>query len=575
MAEPLWKINTLRQQVAVLEGKKAPTIVLQNARYLHSIFKQWIEGNIWILHDRIVYAGSEFPKNTKGTEIIDCSGKTIVPGYIEPHVHPSQLYHAQSFATFAAQGGTTTIIADNLMYYITLTNEQSFTILDDLKKLPYSFYWWMRFDSQTELLNEEEVFANTQMLEWLERSDVLTGGELTSWPRVLQGDDVTLSRISMARAMHKKIEGHLPHCSESILARMKLLGVQSDHEAMTIEDVEKRILHGYAVTLRYAGGHLDLPHLLRDIVARGWQIFDHLMMTTDGSAPGFYQDGVIDKCISIAIEAGVAPIDAYLMASYNVARYYNLTELHGLIATGRFATLNILQDEFTPAPLSVLAKGVWLRKDGVNQHQLTPVKYRSIAPLQLDFELTMDDFQFSTPVGIEMLNDTRTKPYSVNMATDSPLVGTHDECYLVLVDKHGKWRMNTLLKGFATEVHGLASSYSGTGDILLIGKSASEMQFAFDEMKKLGGGIVLTENKKVVAAIPLTIGGLMYDGALEDLMQKEEVLKQALIARGYEHGEIMYTLRFLMSTHLPYIRITQKGLYDVVQQTVLLPAVMR
>ena len=90
---------------------KKHELVIQNGEYLHSIYKKWIiTGNIWVSGDRIVYAGQALPKNLEGTEIVDASGKKIVPGYIEPHVHPFQLYNPQTFADFAAQVGTTTFI---------------------------------------------------------------------------------------------------------------------------------------------------------------------------------------------------------------------------------------------------------------------------------------------------------------------------------------------------------------------------------------------------------------------------------------------------------------------------------
>ena len=145
---------------------------------------------------------------------------------------------------------------------------------------------------------------------------------------------------------------------------MKLLGADGDHEAMTIEDVEKRIEHGYGVTLRYSSIRPDLPNLLKAIIEKKLNIFDHIMLTTDGSTPSFHRDGVMNLCIEKALEAGVDPIDAYNMASYNIARYYNLSHLHGIIATGRFATLNILKDEYHPNPESVLSKGIWLKKEG-------------------------------------------------------------------------------------------------------------------------------------------------------------------------------------------------------------------
>ena len=58
-------------------------------------------------------------------------------------------------------------------------------------------------------------------------------------------------------------------------------------------------------------------------------------------------------------------------------------------------------------------------------------------------------------------------------------------------------------------------------------------------------------------------------------MKQETELKNALKARGYEHGDAVYTLLFLMATHLPYVRITQKGIYDVMNKTILFPAFMR
>ncbi|KOS71453.1 adenine deaminase [Lysinibacillus contaminans] len=573
MMNPVWKITELRQQLAVIDGKQAPDIVLKNARYLHSMLKQWIEGNIWILGDRIVYAGDKMPPLIEGTEVVDCTGKTIVPGYIEPHVHPSQLYHPQSFADFCGQFGTTTFIADNLSFALSLKNKKAFSILDDLKKLPFSFYWWTRFDSQTEMEQEEEIFSNTSILEWLERDDVVLGGELTGWPRLLHGDDQMLYRMQMAKCMGKKIEGHFPGASERTLARMKLLGADGDHEAMTVEEVERRIVQGFAVTLRHSSIRPDLPDLLKGIVEKELPIFDHLMMTTDGSTPMFHQDGVMDKCIQVALDAGVPAIDAYQMASYNVARYYNMSNLHGFIATGRFASLNILQDEWHPVPESVLSKGVWLKRNGERVLRLRKVDYSAIPEFNLDFSLSAENFQFSMPFGIEMVNDVITKPYNSTISKERQL-SNHDECYLMLIDRKGKWHVNTMIKGFATDVQGLASSYSYTGDILLIGKNIDDMEKAFEEMKAMRGGIVLIEKGEVVATLPLTIGGLLYDGNVEELIEKEIALKRALTDRGYHLGDAIYSLAFLQSTHLPYIRITQKGIFDVMKNKLLLPAVM-
>lgn len=576
MPETIWKLNDIRKQVSIIDGYAAPTIVLKNAKYLHSMLKKWIEGNIWISNDRIVYVGKEMPKTVEGTEIVDLAGKVVVPGYIEPHVHPFQLYNPHSFAEFCAQSGTTTFISDNMTLVSLFENKKAFSFMDELAKLPFSFYWWSRFDSQTELENEEELYSNTSVMEWLDRRDVLLGGELTGWPRVMRGDDQMLYWIQAAKHKGKKVEGHFPGASEKTLAKMSLFGVDSDHESMTLEDIEARLLHGYAVTLRYSSIRPDLPQLLKAVVDKGYEIFDHLMMTTDGSTPSFHEDGVVDKCIRAALEVGVRPIDAYNMASYNVARYYNMTDLHGLIATGRYANLNILTDEYSPTPEAVLSKGVWLKRDQMDQQAFPSVDLSIYGSLTIDFDLHEEDFQFSMPIGMEMVNDVITKPYSVkNFGHQNILSTEHEESYLMLVDHKGKWRINTMIKGFATHVKGFASSYSNTGNIILIGKSVQDMQFAFSELKKMNGGIVLVEDGQVVTSLPLALAGGLYDGSVEELIPLELALKTALKERGYHHTDPIYTLLFLQTTHLPYIRITPRGIFDVMNNTVMLPAVMR
>ena len=576
MPEIKWKIKNIRDQIAVIDGKMAPTIVLTNATYLHTMFKAWRQGNIWILGDRIVYVGEKMPQNVEGTEIVDMTGKKLVPGYIEPHVHPYQLYNPASFAKFAAQTGTTTFLSDNMSLVFLTENEKAFTLLRELANYPFSFYWWSRFDSQTEIDYEDELFSNQRVLEWLDHPDVLLGGELTGWPKLLHGDDQMLYWIQAAKQKGKKIEGHFPGASERTLAKMKLFGADGDHEAMTIDEVESRLLHGIKVMLRNSSIRPDLSDLLKGVVERQLNIFDHLMMTTDGATPSFYENGIVDECIRIALDAGVSPIDAYQMASYNVARYYNIATLHGMIATGRYASINILEDELNPTPVSVLSKGVWVKRDGVEQQAFEPFDWSSLGELALDFDLTDDDFQFSMPIGIELVNDVITKPFTTNifpMKNELPKDG--DISYLMLVDRKGKWRVNTLIKGFDRNVSGFASSYSATGDLILIGKCMSDMRIALQKLKEMKGGIVLVENGETVADIPLTIAGSMYDGDVQSLIDKEKHLKAMLRERGYMHSDAIYTLLFLQSTHLPYIRITPRGLYDVLKAKVLLPSVMR
>lgn len=571
-----WRNKQLREHVAVVDGELTPTLVLQNARFLHSGLKQWITANIWIYEDRIVYIGDEMPKN-KAEEVYNCQGKTLVPGYIEPHVHPFLLYNPHSFAEFAAKTGTTTLINDNLMLFLLLEEKKAFSLLEEFHSLPVSMYWWCRYDGQTELKNEEEVFSNAKIKAWIEHESVVQGGELSKWPKLLEGDDMMLHWIQETKRLRKRIEGHFPGASAKTLTKMALLGADSDHEALNGEDIYKRLMAGYMVSLRHSSIRPDLEILLQDMKDMGLNQYDMMMFTTDGSSPSLYKEGILDWMIKKAMEYGIPPIDAYHMASYNVAKYYRMEHLHGMIAPGRVANINILEDEFNPSPVSVLAKGQWLRKDG-KSISLPSIDWEKagLPPLNLQYELDDEDLQFSMPIGIELKNSVITQPYSLekDMSVEE-ISAANDESFLVLLDRNGEWRINTVLKGFTSEVAGFASSFSNTGDIILIGKCKQEMHRAFNRMKELGGGIVMAENEEIIYEIPLALSGVMSDQPVETLIEKEEKFKELLAERGYAYHDPLYTILFLSSTHLPYIRATSEGMYDVMKKTVLFPSIMR
>ncbi|MET3697673.1 adenine deaminase [Bacillus oleivorans] len=573
-----WRIKQHREHTSIIDGAKSPTLLLKNARYLHPYLKKWLSGQIWIYQDRIVYVGEKLPERLEECEIIDCTDSLLVPGYIEPHAHPFQVYNPLSLANYASQTGTTALINDSLVLALLNDKKKAFSLLDEFKKLPVSMYWWCRFDSQTELFREETIFSHETIQAWIEREDVIQGGELTSWPRLMAGDDSLLHWIQEIKRNRKRIEGHFPGASEKTLVKLKLLGADADHESMTGQEVWNRLQHGYAVALRYSSIRPDLPILLKEMKELGIEHFDQVFFTTDGSTPSFYKEGMIDLMIKMALEEGIPPIEAYLMASFNVARYYQIDDLYGSITTGRVANINFLHSEADPTPHSVLAKGQWVKRNGDNTFGDYPINWSNygLKPYESNWELTMDDLQFSMAMGIEMVNAVITKPYSANLDLSvESLSDDHDQCFFMLVDRKGRWKVNTVLKGFAHHIGGFASSFSISGDLILIGKHKSDMLLACRRLKELGGGIVLTENGKVLHEIPLPLNGVISDKRMEEIMEEETKLKVLLEERGYRFGDPIYTLLFFSSTHLPYIRITQQGLFDVMKKMVLFPSVIR
>lgn len=374
------------------------------------------------------------------------------------------------------------------------------------------------------------------------------------------------------------MEGHFPGASPSTLTKMKLLGVTGDHEAMTSEEVMQRLELGYHVTLRHSSIRPDLANLLQGILENGITEFDQMMYTTDGSSPTTLKDGIINQCIQIAIDEGVPLVDAYRMATFNVAKYYGLDNVLGSIAPGRLAHINVLYEKDDPTPLSVLAKGQWVMRDGVEMPRTKEINWEKyqIQRAQYDFDIDIDDLQFSIPIGVKLANDVILKPYAVDAdITANNLPEDTEDAFLLLVDRHGKWRVNTVIHGFTDKLGALCSSYTATNDIILIGKQKSDMLLAWKRMKEIGGGIVLVHNGETLFELPLQLAGAMYDGNMDELMEKEIQLTRILQEAGYPFEWPVHNLLLLSSTHLPYIRVTQLGLVDVMKRKIIVPSNMR
>ncbi|MGB7999961.1 MAG: adenine deaminase C-terminal domain-containing protein [Anaerobacillus sp.] len=573
----LWTKQQLRQHVQVVSGELPPSIVFYHATYLNNGLKKWVTSNIWVYEDRIVYVGDDLPEKHPSTEWIDCEGQYLVPGYIEPHAHPFQLYNPLTLARYASERGTTTLMNDNLLFLLGLSQKKALTLIEKLDEFPVSMYWWARYDSQTQLIDEEAI-TNKNMKEWLSHPLVIQGGELTAWPDVLGGDDEILEWMQETRRLGKPVEGHLPGASLSTLTKMGLLGVSCDHEAMTGEEALRRLEMGMVTSLRYSSIRPDLPVILESLLKKEVTSFERVMMNTDGSTPSFLEQGMTDKLISIALEKGVPAEDAYSMVSYNVANHYGISDTHGMIAPGRLAHINILESRDRPLPVSVLAKGEWVKRDGVEMEQDWSFNWEEngLVPIEDEWELKANDLTFSGPAGIEMINAVITKPYNLSVETSvDELPADSDESFIMLLSREGEWRVNTIIKGFANKVKGFASSFSNTGDYILIGKKKADMIAAFNRVREIGGGISLIEDGVVIAEIQLPLMGKMSELPMEDVIRVEKKMISELEKRGYSFGDPVYSLLFFSSTHLPFIRLTQQGIYDVKRKMVLFPSIMR
>jgi adenine deaminase len=571
------------QLVNVSRFKSPATSIIRAKRILNVYTGEILSGNVAVYDDRIAYVGQKEPLFDEKTIMIDAGENILVPGYIEPHSHPFQIYNPVSLMEFALARGTTTLIHDSLFFYLGLSTENLHSFLDKLSELPVKNFWWTRLDPQTTNPLKHANFTEEQVRKLLERSDVLQAGELTGWREILDGAAESRDLMYLAVMSGKRIEAHNPGASVETLNAITAAGATCCHESITADEVISRLRLGLHASLRYSSIRPDLPELLRGVLAKELPIaWNRLLMTTDGSPPFFLQKGFTDFLIQLAIESGVPTVEAYRMATLNPATYYGLDQHLGGIAPGRIADILFLEDLQIPTPAEVMANGKMVAERGTlhtpfpildwHEYGISPLAPRDwqAKPEWFRVKATSDSYPVVHMQNAVILTHRHEQMPVRNGMVQLPT--NEDHVYFGLLDVKGKWITQGIVKGFA-KIDALASSYTVSRDIVVIGRDPEQMAKAANHIVQYGGGICLYENNFIIYDLPLPLLGGMSPSNMDDLIDHTCLLVEMLRERGYTHEDPIYSIFFFTATHLPRVRFTRDGLVSVKTDEVIVPAV--
>ncbi len=557
---------------------------------------RWIEADVEIEDGRIVYVGpprDDAPPRDAAArnadapdaapDVIDARGKLVVPGYIEPHSHPWCLYSPASLLEAAVPDGTTTLVYDNLFFYLAHGVTGLRRIVDAMNAAPAHVKWVARIAAQTAY--EEDAFPVEEVAEMLAWPEVVASGEITNWFAVTQGHAGLTAGIAAAKAAGKRVEGHNAGASYDRLNMLSAAGISADHEAITGEEALRRLQLGMWTMLRQSSLRPDLAAMLHDL-APVVAASRRLMLTTDGAAPSFYAEhGVIGGALRVAVEAGVEPMRALQMATIDPATFLGLDEELGGIAPGRRATLNVLPDAAAYrgaamsaqggaavsappgaatgistrlfAPELVLVDGRVVARDG----KLTAALPRIDWPPAPRLSLPTDPAVYASRSSIVMRHESAV----INRRAEPDAAG---HLHAALVARDGSWITHGLIAGLFDDLAGFATTLTTSLHVLVLGKDPEAMARAAAKVAEMQGGTAFDGGW----AQPLPIDGLIVDGGFEDAVRYERELERRARTAGYPFHDVVYSLLFASGDFLPELRLTPRGLLDVKSRTVLEPA---
>lgn len=568
--------------ISVSRFQTPATAWIKGAKVLQIYTGELSELNVVLYEDRIAYVGEKEPMTDSNTEILEAEGYILVPGYIEPHAHSFHIYNPRSLSEYALAHGTTTMLHDNLSFFLQLRDQELEGLIGAMEDMPIKNFWWARLDPSVNDLEMRAQFTPERMNRMLRNPSVLQAGELTYWKELIDGDPSMIARMREARLAGKRIETHNPGASVETLNAVAAAGATGCHESIHAEEVMRRLRLGYYATLRHSSIRPDLNELVKGLLDMGCRYWDRMMLTTDGSPPFFLGSGFTDECIRIAIEAGLEPIDAYRMATLNPAVYYGLDQDLGGISPGRIADIVFLEDLRNPTPVKVIANGRIVAEKRALTEPLPEVEWAryGIGPIAaMGPHAQPEWFEVAAPAEgkvpvIELANAVITRSRLEKLPVIDGKVQLADVpgyMYVSFLHRQGEWVTAGIMKGFG-EFDALAATYSLTGDLVILGRNPVLMAQAANHILANQGGICLFQEGELRFDLPLPLLGTMSLLDMDTLIAETTRLCELLRESGFVFSDPLYSLEFLSSTHLPKVRLTSKGVLNVNNGEVLLPS---
>src|SRR5438270_849766 len=431
--------------MAVARGDEPADLVLAGGHVLSVFTKEWLDVDIAVVDGFVVGLG-----RYAGRERLDVSGKYLVPGFIDAHMHiESSKLMLDEFSRAVLAHGTTAVVADPHEVANVLGTDGIHWLLDCCDNVPLDvFVMASSCVPASSFESPRRPFTPGDIESLLRRHRTIGVAEMMNFPGVIAGAAGELAKLETRLTDH--VDGHAPGVRGPRLNAYIAAGIRSDHESTTFEEaLEKRRL-GMWVMLREATGARNLKDLLPLVKQYG---SNQCMFCTDDREPDFIvEEGHINQMVRVAVEEGVSPEDAVVMATINPAVYHRLWRL-GAIAPGYQADILMLDDLKTFRPRNVVALGV-------------------------------DD---------------------------------------------------------------------------------RDMAACAARLAEIGGGIVIAEGGKAVEELPLPVAGLMSDRPLAEVHERLRSMERRLTAMGSTMASPFMTLSFLALSVIPELKITDRGLVDVIR----------
>jgi len=581
-----------RALVDVAAGRRCADLVIHDGRWVNVCSGEILDGmDLAIVSGRFAYCGPPAEGFTgPDTHVIDAGGRYLVPGLLDAHAHiESSMLTLTQYAVAVLARGTTGVFIDphEIANVLGLDGVQLF--LNEARTVPLRTYVQIPscVPAAPDLETSGATLAPADVETALSWRGVIGLGEMMDFPGVASGDEAVHAKLAAALRGASVIGGHYasPDLGRPFHA-YAASGVADCHEGRTPEDVRARVRQGMAAMLRQGSAWRDLERQLPALLSTSDRVDTRhvLLCTDDRHAETLLNNGHMDDVVRDAIAAGVRPMAAIQMATLNTAEHFGLADEVGCIAPGRRADLLLMEDLRAVRADMVIVGGELIAESGKVIVELAGMDYpssatdtvhlpRPVEPSMMAASLPTTDGAVTARVLCIRKHDVVTDASSIDLEVRDGFLqipADADILQLAVCERHhGSGRVgHGLVHGFGlNRPCALASTVAhDSHNLIVLGNSPELMAEAANRVGTMGGGLSLVTEAGPEAELPLPIAGLMSNRPAAVVAAAVDHIESTLRACGCRVEDALMTLSFLALPVIPTLRVTDRGLVDVLRQ---------